>query len=448
MSYFPESNVIYVGGLPDNITYENLNDVFCKCGRIDRIWIGRRLPIYAFVEFVNTKDAEYAVKTLDGTRIFGFRTRVEISHSRRRRDINGWRPSFRNNNRQYRDRSRSSDTRRHFRSNLKNRLNFRRIGNISTHVERSSFRNIGGGERGVDDFNDDDWEEPYENEIQHRHSSNPKIINSQPSEQIIKNFKCLVCFDQFPLNQIVFCSYDKQAHAFCTDCVFGSALAAVGDVPMAKGGIGLRCMMPECDNPILYSEIRVILSKDLQIKLEERILQESIGLASIANLERCKKCNFAIEMEVNKNINKVFDCLNCGIKTCRICERDWDNKHFGISCKELDKKEKDMKDKQEREIEKQLNEAIVRKCPRCGIQFIKEEGCNKMVCRCGMTQCYLCRESDIIYDHFCQHFRDPTKEGCDQCNKKCLLHENSDKKDEQLLKQILKNEKIRIQFKF
>ena len=52
--------------------------------------------------------------------------------------------------------------------------------------------------------------------------------------------------------------------------------------------------------------------------------------------------------------------------------------------------------------EKQLNEALIRKCPRCAVQFVKETGCNKMTCRCGMTQCYLCRESGIGYDHFCQ----------------------------------------------
>jgi len=71
---------------------------------------------------------------------------------------------------------------------------------------------------------------------------------------------------------------------------------------MAKGGIGLRCMATGCDNPILYcldfsrnfflnlnifeAEIRMVLSEDVQKKLDERILQESIGMASIDKLER------------------------------------------------------------------------------------------------------------------------------------------------------------------
>jgi hypothetical protein len=35
--------------------------------------------------------------------------------------------------------------------------------------------------------------------------------------------------------------------------------------------------------------------------------------------------------------------------------------------------------------------------------FNKVEGCNKMTCSCGLTQCYLCRESAIDYNHFCEY---------------------------------------------
>nr|CAD2194058.1 unnamed protein product [Meloidogyne enterolobii] len=194
-------------------------------------------------------------------------------------------------------------------------------------------------------------------------------------------------------------------------------------------------MMTGCDNPILYSEIYKLLPKNIQNKLEERMFEESIGMALLVNLERCKNCNFAIELEMDKKINKVFDCIACNAQFCRICERDWDDEHIGLRCEEMDKK-----DKKEREIEKKLNEAIVRKCPRCGVQFVKEKGCNRMTCRCGMTQCYICREREIEYNHFCQHFRDPNNPTCKECNKKCLLHEDTTKKDEQLIKEIRQKE--------
>ena len=61
--------------------------------------------------------------------------------------------------------------------------------------------------------------------------------------------------------------------------------------------------------------------------------------------------------------------------------------------------------------EEQMTEAKIRRCPKCNTQFFKEEGCNKMTCRCQCTMCYICRQFKIDYNHFCQHVRDPGK-GC------------------------------------
>ncbi|KAL3117271.1 hypothetical protein niasHT_007674 [Heterodera trifolii] len=226
------------------------------------------------------------------------------------------------------------------------------------------------------------------------------------------------------------------SHAFCRGCIRGQAQAATDEIPLADGGVGLKCMVPGCKNPILYSDIRILLKREVRRKLDERIVEENIGMASLQNLERCKLCNFAIEMEVDKTVNKVFDCLNCSAKFCRLCERRWDEDHFGISCDELDTKTK--KDKKERELEKKLNEAVIRKCPRCGLAFMKDEGCNKMTCRCGMKQCYLCRQSNIDYSHFCRHLRDPKNPNwkCNLCNKKCLLFEDAKKLDSVVIDQI------------
>ena len=48
---------------------------------------------------------------------------------------------------------------------------------------------------------------------------------------------------------------------------------------------------------------------------------------------------------MDKKLNKVFDCIACNAQFCRICERDWDDEHIGLSCEEMDKK-----DKKEREM--------------------------------------------------------------------------------------------------
>lgn len=71
--------------------------------------------------------------------------------------------------------------------------------------------------------------------------------------------------------------------------------------------------------------------------------------------------------------------------------------HIPLKCSEVEKqKETDMRTF----IEKRVTEAMIRKCHRCGKQFVKESGCNKMTCVCGATSCYVCRARDIDYSHF------------------------------------------------
>jgi hypothetical protein len=46
----------------------------------------------------------------------------------------------------------------------------------------------------------------------------------------------------------------STVHAFCRACIRGQAKAATSEQPLAKCGVGLQCMVPECENPILYGK--------------------------------------------------------------------------------------------------------------------------------------------------------------------------------------------------
>lgn len=44
-----------------------LEDVFGRYGRLRKVWVARRPPGFAFIEFEDQRDAEDSVKALDGT---------------------------------------------------------------------------------------------------------------------------------------------------------------------------------------------------------------------------------------------------------------------------------------------------------------------------------------------------------------------------------------------
>ena len=76
---------IYVGGLGNNVSKYELEDIFNRYGKLKNVWVARNPPGFAFVEFEDERDAEDAVKALDGTRICGNRAvvrciRTELSN--------------------------------------------------------------------------------------------------------------------------------------------------------------------------------------------------------------------------------------------------------------------------------------------------------------------------------------------------------------------------------
>ena len=59
-----------------------------------------------------------------------------------------------------------------------------------------------------------------------------------------------------------------------------------------------------------------------------------------------------------------------------------------LACNEV---EKDAEVAARVALERAATEAMLRECPACRNKFYKEEGCNKMKCKCGQSICYLCR---------------------------------------------------------
>uniref|UniRef100_A0A7N0TC87 Uncharacterized protein n=1 Tax=Kalanchoe fedtschenkoi TaxID=63787 RepID=A0A7N0TC87_KALFE len=70
---------VYVGNLDPRVSERELEDAFRVFGVIRSVWVARRPPGYAFVDFDDRRDAQDAIRELDGKNGW----RVEMSHNSR-----------------------------------------------------------------------------------------------------------------------------------------------------------------------------------------------------------------------------------------------------------------------------------------------------------------------------------------------------------------------------
>ncbi|PKA52862.1 Serine/arginine-rich splicing factor RSZ21 [Apostasia shenzhenica] len=67
---------VYVGNLEPRVSERDLEDEFRVYGVIRSIWVARRPPGYAFIDFDDHRDAQDAIREMDGKHGW----RVELSH--------------------------------------------------------------------------------------------------------------------------------------------------------------------------------------------------------------------------------------------------------------------------------------------------------------------------------------------------------------------------------
>lgn len=233
-----------------------------------------------------------------------------------------------------------------------------------------------------------------------------------PPPQIID---CGCCCMEFHFEDMVQCA---EGHLFCGSCLrrqveeltFGG-LQSCGRLP---------CMDTDgCNDFFPWSEIRRTIPKDLLIRFEQRQAADSVARARISRLEHCPFCDFVCEVDEGRI---VFNCPNehCCKASCVVCKEP---DHSPLGCKEV---EKPSDTSSRTKIEEVMSKALIRECSRCKAQIVKEDGCNKVTCRCGQSMCYICRKQVVTYEHFCAHPRTGT--GCTHCKKSCHLHDKEDSK--------------------
>lgn len=236
-------------------------------------------------------------------------------------------------------------------------------------------------------------------------------------------FECGCCYNDVPFDYMVQCT---EGHLFCCQCLEQYAKESV----YGHGKGDLKCMTSGCDEVFPRSQLSRALPVALYKKYEERISDESVNSAGLENFVRCTSCNYGAELDPEQIF---FHCPNCSHRFCRKCQEAFKD-HEGLRC---DQVEKDTETKIRTDYEEKMAEAKIRTCVQCKSRFTKDSGCNKITCRCGKTMCYVCRESGINYNHFCQHVREPTKD-CKKC-KACFLWSNAEQDDKLAIDEIKKD---------
>ena len=72
---------IFVGGLNADIQREDLEREFNKFGTMNKIWVARNPPGFAFIEFDDDQDANDAIQEMNGAMINGSQIRVDLSRN-------------------------------------------------------------------------------------------------------------------------------------------------------------------------------------------------------------------------------------------------------------------------------------------------------------------------------------------------------------------------------
>ncbi|QRW27013.1 endoplasmic reticulum membrane protein [Rhizoctonia solani] len=223
------------------------------------------------------------------------------------------------------------------------------------------------------------------------------------------NLECGCCFTEYEFSDMLQCA---EGHLFCPQCTKKNAETAVGDNKPE-----ILCMdQSGCRAPFPDEQIQRVLPPNT-IDLLQRIRQKkAVDDARIPGLEHCPFCDYAY---IITDGGPTFVCQkpSCMVVSCRRCRRV---EHGGMTCEQVIQREKSSQG--EHAIAEAMTMALVRDCPECKTPFMKETGCNKMVCpKCETVSCYICRQKVSQISPYTHFDRDPDAYDLPPDNRKCPL---------------------------
>ncbi|KAF8527443.1 hypothetical protein BU17DRAFT_34385, partial [Hysterangium stoloniferum] len=203
--------------------------------------------------------------------------------------------------------------------------------------------------------------------------------------------ECACCYeDATPFEEMMQC---PEGHLFCKNCVRMNAESTVGELKTE-----ILCMdQSECKQPFTKEIVSKCVDEHTMVLLEKIQQMAAIREANIEGLEGCPFCDYVAISIFTLHDVPWFHCEACNVDSCRMCNQV---AHPNAPCKNL----LGGRDEGDHTIEEAMTKALVRSCPKCKVPFVKEYGCNRMICSyCGTSSCYICRvqlPAVDPYDHF------------------------------------------------
>ncbi|XP_021370773.1 E3 ubiquitin-protein ligase RNF14-like isoform X2 [Mizuhopecten yessoensis] len=249
--------------------------------------------------------------------------------------------------------------------------------------------------------------------------------------------ECSVCFMEFPGAE--FYRMRQCGHHVCRECMQTLCQIHVKDGTVTE----LVCPESECKTDIPPSVIREVVGEEQFCRYERLALQKALD--NMGDIVWCPRCEGVVVQESDKTLHLGY-CITCQFSFCTLCNKLW---HQGQKCADKEETVKALEDRLKgdkhieglkRKIEKMKEEMsssiyLINKaktCPSCNAHFQKISGCNKVVCRCGRSLCYVCCKdiTKIGYSHFqesvgCSTFED--HEDLNVWNRRPLPQINQDK---------------------
>ena len=228
---------------------------------------------------------------------------------------------------------------------------------------------------------------------------------------------CKVCCDSVTNNnELIRCckATSTNEHLVCNTCLKTHINTLIAD------GIGsYTCMFnnsDQCGGEYKETDIKSVINDPPKQTLWDELINISIifKMASICDdymiCPLCCKWGCIFETPAGFQGNIYIPCSKCGDNWCNFCKR---KSHGERSCYQLEFYNDETTEKRIEVIDHMVQEIITKAlthcCSTCGSVYIKEEGCNLMMCpKCDSMTCYLCNmklyyKNNTKYWHFAGH---------------------------------------------